>query len=52
MYYSNDNYIKQYCKSFEFWKEYLNSENPIPQELIISHRLKYIEVINQAKTRY
>ena len=47
---SNDNYLKQYCKSFEFWKEYLNSENPIPQELIVNHRLKYIEVIKQTKT--
>ena len=47
---SNDNYIKQYCKSFEFWKEYLTSENPIPQELIVNHRLKYIEVIKQTKT--
>ena len=46
---SNDNYLKQYCKSFEFWKEYLNSENPIPQELIVNHRLKYIEVIKQTK---
>ena len=47
---SNDNYLKQYCKNFEFWKEYLNSENPIPQELIVNHRLKYIEVIKQTKT--
>ena len=47
---SNDNYIKQYCKSFEFWKEYINSENPIPQELIVNHRLKYIELMKQTKT--
>ena len=47
---SNDNYLKQYCKNFEFWKEYLNSENPIPEELIVNHRLKYIEVIKQTKT--
>ena len=47
---SDDNYIKQYCKSFEFWKEYLNSENPIPQELIANHRLKYIELMKQTKT--
>ena len=47
---NNDNYLKQYCKNFEFWKEYLNSENPIPQELIVNHRLKYIEVIKQTKT--
>lgn len=46
---SNDNYLKQYCKNFEFWKEYLNSENPIPEELIVNHRLKYIEVIKQTK---
>ena len=46
---NNDNYLKQYCKSFEFWKEYLTSENPIPEELIVNHRLKYIEVIKQTK---
>lgn len=47
---SNDNYIKQYCKSFEFWKEYINSENPIPQEFIVNHRLQYIELMKQTKT--
>ena len=46
---NNDTYIKQYCKSFEFWKEYINSENPIPQELIINHRLKHIELMKQTK---
>ena len=46
---NNDNYLKQYCKNFEFWKEYLNSENPIPQETITTHRLKYIELIKQTK---
>ncbi len=47
---SNDNYIKQYCKSFEFWEEYINSENPVPQELIVNHRLQYIELMKQTKT--
>ena len=47
---NNDNYIKQYSKSFEFWKEYLNSENPSPQELILNHRLKHIELLKQTKT--
>ena len=46
---NNDNYLKQYCKSFEFWKEYLTSENPISEELIVNHRLQYIEVIKQTK---
>ena len=46
---SNDNYLKQYCKNFEFWKEYLNSENPIPQEFIVNHRLKHIELMKQTK---
>ena len=46
----NDNYLKQYCKNFEFWKEYLNSENPIPQEPIVNHRLKHIELMKQTKT--
>lgn len=46
---SNDTYLKQYCKSFEFWKEYLNSEKPIPQELIVNHRLKHIELMKQTK---